>query len=217
MRTSERFSLFLPQGHFRLFVFIVLICGTCDIASAQSGRRSTPAPTAPTSIPAAADIKTPVPKPATQVASLIVSGEIAHDNVYFSSNYLDLAIKECVNSIKLSGVHDVTKGGKMKFNEAKERARAETDKYLLWISFVTRTDSLGGMYIDFTEYALLTPKTAVRLTSGRVRPGEDNVLSRGGILTIPTGRSTRASLLLSMKGAARDVAAVLVHGGWLAR
>jgi len=156
------------------------------------------------------------PKPSKQAASLIVGGEIVHENVYFSSNYLDAAIKECMTWLKLSGVSDVEKGGKMKFNEARERARNETDKYILWFSFVTRTDSFGGMYIDYTEYAVLSPKSTVRLTYGRLKPGEENVLSKGGILTIPNGRNSRASLLLSMKSAARDVVAVLVNGGWLA-
>ena len=147
---------------------------------------------------------------------MIVSGEIVHDNVYFSSNVLDLTIKECMNALKGSGVPDVTNGGKMKFNEAKDRAKSEAEKYVVWISFVTHTNGLGSMVVDYADYAVLTPKTSFRITSGRVTPGETSVVGRGGVLHIPAGRTNRSSLLLSMRSVAREVAGVLVHGGWLA-
>jgi hypothetical protein len=204
-------------NHFQLSVWLAFVLFASLTVPAQSGRRAERSP-ASTTHPTPVATATP-PPPAERgenASALTVGGELIHAATYYRSNDLDLALKECVFWLKQSGVQRAEKAGKMDFNEAKQRARAESDTHLLWISFVAKTDGLGRMYIDYADYAVLIPKTAVRLTYGRLQPGQANVVGTGGaVLTIPSARTSRATMLSSMKGIAREIAGTLAHGGWL--
>jgi hypothetical protein len=83
--------------------------------------------------------------------------------LYSSSNYLDLALKECVTSFKDSMRYsgsgfNVAKGGKTKYEEAVERAKNETDTHLLWLELVMKDDGYGNALIDHIAYVVIEPK-----------------------------------------------------------
>ena len=100
----------------------------------------------------------------------------------------------------------------MTYPEAKEQAKKETDKFILWFGFAAKDDGYGNMYIDFIQYAVIKPKTAKVLTRGQVKPGQ--IQYPGGVTQIPTVRR-RMSSLSEMKDGARQIAAILLRGGWL--
>lgn len=70
------------------------------------------------------------------------------------------------------------------------------------------------MYIDSVQYAVIKPKTAKVLTRGQIEPGQNQIGNPGGVLQIPTNRR-RTSALSEMKNGARQIASILLHGGWL--
>ena len=225
----------LTKGNNYFFSLCALACVLLisQTATAQSGRRTTvtPAPTPPTPVIQSVvkgktepdDEPAPSNKPddVAAVTSIIVGGEVVHDYAYYKSNDLDRALKECVNRLRDSRrVPEVTKGGKISFNEAKERAKKETDAYILWISFVAKDDGYGNMLIDFADYALLMPKSSRRLTYGRVKPDKRSVVSTGGVLGLPTPRTNRGSPTAAyhqMREIAWQIPDILLHGGWFGR
>jgi hypothetical protein len=206
------------KGHtYLLIVYALAILCFSQTALAQSGRRpdkSVPSPPPP--VTAGPAITPQTDKPPVQISSVLVVGYIVHNYSYFQSDYLEAAIKEFMDRIKLRPrpVVQITKGGNMTFNEAKERAKKETDTYVLWIEFAVKDDDYGNMFLDYVVYAVLTPKTASRLTSDRFNPDHTFVLNRGGVMRLPSTRS-RASGLSQMREGAREVAERLIHGGWL--
>jgi hypothetical protein len=200
--------------HFHFFICLTFAFCASETVYAQSGRRV--ATTVPETTPPAGAQTSNIPNPAAPAAAVIVGGELVQPYAFFRSNMLDLALKECVNSLRESGVRNTTKGGTMKFNEAKARAGKETDAYVLWISFVGKDDGYGNMLIERADYALLSPKTSRRVTFGEVRPGAANVIATGGrVLTIPSARTRQSTTHRTLEALAREIAATLVHGGWL--
>lgn len=208
----------------------VLLFQTC-VANAQSGRRKnvTTPTTAPTPVlnsaetekPPVTEDETPSLQPSdVSISTLLVAGEIVHDNLYYKGNDLDNALKDCVRNFR-DGYRPVnaTKIGKLNFNDAKERAKKETDAYLLWISFVSKTDGYGNMRLDYAEYAILIPGTGKRLTNGRIKPNETSVVATGGILGLPQNRtrSSPISFNREMRDVVRQIPEILIHGGWLGR
>lgn len=199
-----------------IFCAVAALCFS-QTAAAQSGRRSSKilaVPKPPVAAAPAADAQTA--EPSVSVSSIIVAGEIQHDYAFFRSTYLDSTLKECIDSLKARppASLELSKGGSMTFNEAKERAKKETTAFVLWMGFVAKDDGIGNMSIDYIEYALLKPQTAKPLTSGRVDPGQSFVVGQGGVLRLPS-RPKRPSALSQMKAGAREIAGNLLHGGWL--
>jgi hypothetical protein len=195
---------------------------------AQSGRLvsvPTPSPTpnviTTTKETAATDDETSLIKPSdVSISTLLVAGEIIHDNLYYKSNDLDNALKECARYLRESHKPvNATKIGKLNYTDAKERAKTETDAYVLWISFVSKTDGYGNMRIDYADYGILMPKTGKRLMNGRIKAGERSVVATGGILGLPQNRtrSSAAALRLEMREIVRQIPEILIHGGWLGR
>lgn len=199
----------------RSVFYLCLLAALATTSFAQSGRK-----TAKNSPPAT--VSEPTSKPAVvsqsaasaaKVTSIIVGGEITHQYTYFRSSDLSSALNECVARLKERLVVNAVSAGKMTAEDAKRRAKSETDSYLLWLSFVSRDDGFGNMSIRYVDYELLLPRTAQRLTFGRSFPGKAGVVGTGGVLGIPTGRG-RSSTLVEMKAAVREIAERLKHGGW---
>lgn len=206
------------RRQYLLLVYLAATLCFSQAALAQSGRRqnkriSSPPP--PIVVVAEPAVNPQSVKPPVRVSSVIVSGEIVHHYAYFRSSYLDTAVKECTNRLRerLRTALDITKGGKMNLNEAKERAKKETDTYVLWLSFVTEDNGSGVMSISYIDYAVLMPQTAKFLTSGRVVPGQQEVVNPGVVVRIPSS-SSRPSALVQMMVGAREVADRLRGGGW---
>lgn len=196
--------------------------------TAQSGRQR---PASPTPTPAASQPKKDVKGSTVEAessktpalsaeASILVVGQIVHGYAYYSSSYLDSALKECVYALSM-GRRSLKpiRGGKMDYTQAKERAKLNTEDRVLWISFVTSDDGMGNTLISYAEYALLGPGRDQVLTRGRIDPAKSGVLSRGGIIGLPSGhpRQTRGSMGPTMKSIAREVSSALLRGGWFDR
>lgn len=204
------------RGRFLFACAVVAFCFAQTIA-AQSGRRSGKSvelPKPPAAVEPATGAQTI--KSSVVVSSIVVVGEEQHDYAYYRSSYLDSALKECVNSLKArpQAALDVAKGGKMSLKEATERAKKETNTFVLWMGFVSVDNGYGDMTIDYIEYALLTPQTAKALTSGRVSPADSVIIGQGGVMRLPS-RPKRPSALSQMKAGVREIAGNLIHGGWL--
>lgn len=146
----------------------------------------------------------------------MVVGEIQHDYAVFRSTYLGGALEECVDELKTHSKPrlNASKGGKLNFTEAQKRARKETDIYVLWIGFVVKDNGLGRATVDFIDYAVLIPQTGKRLTYGRVSPEQTSVVAQGGVLNLPP-RSRRSSVSAALDAGARQIADILIRGGWL--
>ena len=205
------------KRHFYLLFFCtaVIVC-LYQSTTAQSGRRNKKEVSAPEpAVKVETKKETPTEEPSVRITSLKVVGEVQHDNTYYSSNELGSALKEFERWVKISKPSfEISRSGKMEFNEAKEQAEKETEIFVLWIGFVTKNDNYGSMYLEFVEYAVLTPKTGKRLTSGRIEPGQNTLGNPGGVLRSP-GQRKKTFVHIQMREGVRELAAILVRGGWL--
>jgi hypothetical protein len=209
------------------FLFFCVLAIFCfyQTTAAQSGRRikkndassKQNAPVESKSIETEKEIQKDEAK--VRISSLIVVGEVQHNFTYYNSNTIDIALKECVRMLQSSqkSVSQIAKGsGKLSYKEAKELAEKEAVVFVLWLGFSAKDDGYGNMYIESLQYAVLTPKTARIVTRGEIDPGENKIVtSSGGVLQVPTGRKSSATALLQMKQGAREIAAILIRGGWL--
>jgi hypothetical protein len=220
----------LSKHTYFLFFCALLIFCFYQPAAAQSGRRvekkvATPQPTPPVESKSAKTEKETVKETEKEaqtdetpvkISSLIVIGEVQHNFTYYKSNEIDAALKECIRMLQSSKtLSQITKGGgKITYKQAKEQAEEEAETYVLWLGFAAKDDGYGNMYIDFIQYALLTPKTAKVVTRGQIEADPNQVLATGGVLNIPKV-SRRTYSLIQMKDGARQIAAILLRGGWL--
>lgn len=203
---------------FWLFCVLTIFC-FYQTTAAQSGRRPKNNPSSVEQIAPSASKQTDTETKSEEsdaISSLTVVGEVQHNFNYYKSNNLDIALKEFIRFLKFSSksVPQLTKGGKMNYSEAKKQAEKETDVFILWLGFSAKDDGYGNMYIDAVQYAVIKPKTAKVLTRGQVEPGQNRIGNPGGVLQVPTVRR-RTSALSEMKNGARQIASILVRGGWL--
>ena len=208
--------LFCPKvlqikGGLWLFAVVMINLGICQMALAQSGRRPPkppPKPTITAKIPDA-PLKSQTP---VKIESLLIVGEIQNDHLYsFPNNTLDLTLTECLN--QLESYPKVTlkasKGGKMNFKEAQDRAKNEIDVYVLWLGFVMKEDNRSD--VDYVDYAILNPESAKKVTIGRIVPESLDKLK--GVLGTPS--TTLLKKIYPIKYVARGVIYKLVDEGWL--
>ena len=159
----------------------------------------------------------PMNETSYRISSMIVAGEVQHNFTFYKSNEIGAALKECVRVLKSSSksLSEVARGdGKMSYKEAKEQAEKETDTYVLWLGFWAKDDGYGNVYIESVQYAVITPKTGKILTRGEIDPDQTGVVSTGGVLNIPK-INRRTYALMQMKDGARQIAGILLRGGWL--
>lgn len=120
---KEKFTLSYAL-YFSLIFFAVIVFLPHTIP-AQSGRVKP----IPTPMPEQTETKTgsPETKQNERVSALKVTGEIQYETGWSKSNYLSVALKECVNTLKARPQRaiEVAKTDKMKLNDAKELAKKE--------------------------------------------------------------------------------------------
>jgi hypothetical protein len=181
--------------------------------SGQSGRRVAAPATAPSQ---PVTVSTPVPPSdayeRVTISPVTVVGTIVHPYTYLKTSYLDSALKECVNALKMRSV-DATAGGKLKLEAAEELAKRETRNTVLWIGFVVKDDGLGNMIFDEVDYVVLLPRTGKVLTRGSLEPGTlSPAITSGGVLRLPRQGAT-SSISRQMKMAAAEIVQRLRIGG----
>ncbi len=214
---------FLTILHLNTFLIFCLAC-FCFIenAAAQSGRHQKP------KNETVEKVENPVTKTVEnkqvseekktheKISSLIVVGEIQRNTSYYATGELDRALKEVVYYYELHKRTSpkITREGKLKYDEAKERAKKETENYILWLGFVEEDDSYGNVRLSSVQYAILSPKTAEIVTRGQLEPGQSNIGNPGGILQMPKP-SGRQDVKDQLRNAAYGIVNILLHGGWL--
>jgi hypothetical protein len=145
------------------------------------------------------------------ISSVIVVGDLVQSGSSHS-NYVDKAVDACVERLKERQVIEARGSGSRKRAAAIERAKTETDAYVLWleIKLAERVVTDRGApsverYISCVDYYIFMPQTAKILTEGRVYPGQQDIKSNGTILRLPT-RSRSLSLPHELKEIGRQVA-----------
>lgn len=181
------------SGKRRACFFAVCVVGILCFSQAtlaQSGRnrreKISPPPT-PVSIEPQEDssIEPQITKAPVPISSVIIGGDIVHDSKYFRSNYVDIAVKACMERFKEGPMLAVTKGGKMTRKEAVEWAKKETGAYLLWLEIRVLTGGIwGDRTIPYIKYYVFMPQTAEILTEGQVEPNNQNIRINGA--RVPT-------------------------------
>ena len=143
------------------------------------------------------------------MSSIIIGGhQIDPDTKEFWSNQTSIVAKACTDELKERRLGlEIIYSGKMTKVEAVERAKKETDAYVLWFGYRSKLVDLDAV-IDYIDYIVLVPKTASTLTEGRVYPGKQkSSADPGGILRLPSRRSRRDSNSYLLERGGREIAA----------
>ena len=101
---------------------------------------------------------------------------------------------------------EIKNGGKMTKTEAIERAKRETDAYVLWFGY--RTQLIGLEYqMMYMDYVVLKPKSASTLTEGRIdfRTSKQSA-DPGGVLRLPRGQTRSRSQGHILENGGREMA-----------
>ena len=193
---------------------VVALCFS-QIALAQSGRRqksSVPPPPPPVSAEPTPEpeINLAAVKPPAPISSVIVVGDLIQSGSS-RSNYVDQAVDACVERLKEHQVIEARGSGSRKRTAAMERAKNETEAYVLWLEINVddnvRTDQgvYVERYISSVNYYVFMPQTAEILTKGRVYPGSQDINRGGVVLRLPT-RNKRMPLTYELRDIGRQVA-----------
>jgi hypothetical protein len=183
-------------------------------ATAQSGRKQAEPPKpVPVATPPAPTVEAETVS--EKIKSLLVTGVVSSRSGYFKSNDLDLVIKEIIFWMKYEPrpFLAITKGGKMKFEDAKSAAKTETDRHILWVDVSVVDGGYGSLVVDYVDYGILIPQTGRTLLTGRHYIGDERILAQGGVIRIPTVQK-RTPLTLQMKQVARELAFKLKATAW---
>ncbi len=197
--------------------FLLIFCAfavLCFYQSgiAQSGRRPKPTPIpipqtiAEKSTPNSKEIRPPV-----KIESLLIVGEVHDDYWYSTSDPLGLTLKQSVKQLESHPKLTVkaSNGGKMNFKEAQDRAKSETEIYVLWLGFVMKKGDSAS--VDYVEYAILKPESAKKVTTGRINP--ESLSKLKGVLGIPSTKLLKE--VYPLKYVARGLIYKLIDEGWL--
>lgn len=200
-----------------LFLCAIMIFCLSQTSNAQSGRKKNTGIT-PTEPPVTETGKSEPQKtePKVHIKSLKIVAKLEHNSLYFHSNDLKDAMKQLERDLsrryRFSSL-EVTRGEKMDFEEAQELAKRETETFFLWLGFVTQNDSSLVMYLDYTQYAILSPQTAEFVTKGTIEPRPTEIGYPGGVLQLPTTRRL-PRLSTGMKESVRLISGILQKEGW---
>ncbi len=209
-----------PPSSSKRHTYLVLVCAVVTLCFsqavlAQSGRRPKGNPSAavpPATVEAKAEAETnpSTVKPPVPISSVIVVGDLVQSGSSYS-NYVDEAVDACVEELKKLQAIEAKGSGSRKRTAAMERAKKETDAYVLWLEIKledrVRTDR--GVYVEdyitCVNYYVFMPQTAKILTEGRVYPGKQDLSAGGAVLRLPT-RTRRTDVTDELREIGRQVA-----------
>lgn len=186
---------------------VALLC-LSQAALAQSGRRQKPAPSPPT--PPTAD--TPAkgeseakPRAAATVplTPVVVGGDrFGTSNMSIGPNYIDEAVESCAMDLDKAGGLEARSGGGMTRKEAVDRAKKETEGYVVWLEMRSDGNRVEDIWVSYTVFR---PQTAKILTSGNVYLTGRRV-GRGPVGVGVPSVGGRMPLQYLMREAGREVA-----------
>ncbi len=196
----------LSRGYLLTVCAVALLC-LSQAALAQSGRRqktvaspSSPPPT-DTGSKGEGEAKPRAEKPAP-LATVIVGGDRFSNSYSIGPTYIDEAVASCTENLNRSGGLEAIGGGDMTRKDAVDRAKKETESYVLWLEMRVE----GNRTDDITvSYTLFRPQTAKIMASGNVYLASRRV-GRGPVGVGVPGVGGRMPLQYLMKEAGREVA-----------
>lgn len=173
----------------------------------QSGRRTKKSVSAPPPVTTEQG-EPPIVTP-SRMSSIIIGGhQIDPGTKEIWSNETSIVADACTDRLKeRPGLGlEIVYGGKMTKVQAIERAKKETDTYVLWFGYRSKLVGLD-MIIDYLDYIVLVPQTAGILTEGRVYPSQQKASADpGGILRLPSRRSQRTPNSRLLERGGREIA-----------
>lgn len=180
--------LSLKRPHVFLLVCVLTSLLLPNGAAAQSGRR-TVKKVSP--VPAEATPGAQPNKSEARITSVIICG---HDIGKEVKEDYSTSVSTLVKSFT-AGMNErpvllgVVNGGKMKREEAVERAKREQGAYVLWFGYSLKMVGWYYTSVEYIDYTVYKPQTAEVLVEGRVYPDEQKThADPGGIMRLPTSR-----------------------------
>lgn len=202
-----RIRVFSPSAFAALLVILLFV----GWVSAQSRRRAPatepPLPPVP-SAPADPEPTTTSSNKTTAPAIPLIVGVNSFTASFDSlpSSFNDYLYGACVNRLRDSGAVAVTASGDMTRKEAIDRAKAQTETYVVWME--AEVDSLGQSRSNrgdsfFVNYVIFSPQTAKVKASGRVYADTVRAATTGPVgISLPTiGRRLPIQYRLQLIGA----------------
>jgi hypothetical protein len=193
------------RGRLLTVCAVALLCFS-QAALAQSGRRqkTIASPSPPADSPAAKDegeAKPRAERPAP-LATVIVGGDTFSNSMTIGPTYMGEAVDSCIENLNRAGGLEARGGGAMSRKEAVDRAKKETESYVLWLEVRGEGRRSDELYVSYT---LFSPQTAKIMTSGNVYLTARR-MGRGPVGVGVPGVGGRLPLQYLMKEAGRDVA-----------
>lgn len=187
----------------RCLASVIVMVFICVHVSGQSGRRKTIPPPAP---PTNSTIDKGETKPPVVITSLVAAAEIVHDADYLKSNFVDITLDSCFEALKdMRVAMPLAKAGTLSRKLAMERAKRETDAYVLWVEIRMKTVGVWGeQTIPYMDYVIFAPQTAEVVTKGRVEPNNRDVVIGGA--KVPTVNKKPQSETGQLRTGARKIA-----------
>ncbi len=171
----------LSEKYLCSMVCVAALLCLSQASLAQSGRRKTPSPTPS---PAQSVVRTgtsePTPaRPIVRPSSIIISGKTHSDTGGYHSQDVRDASDEIKYLFELFRLPcKPVKGGTMTAQEAHDRAKKETDAYVLWLGINVRLDEsslesvMRGVVLDHVDYVLFRSGTGEIEYRGTVDPNK---------------------------------------------
>ena len=141
-------------------------------------------------------------------ASIIITGSTTSDSGGYHSSDVSTASEEIIYMLKLFRLPSTPiKGGKMTKQEAIERAKRETDAYVLWLQIAVKTDinAIEGVMLDRVYFTLFLPKTGKVLQQGEVDPYNIVQTNEHGTRTPRMTRTRSRTMDPYLRASAREV------------
>ena len=200
----------------QIFFLVVTALLAMGIAQAQSGRRSSPAPTTTTPTPGAPETKTAEKKPTTENRIQLLVG-LSRADAFTSTPYYvyDTVLEDCIRRLSEAEIVFANSGGNnMNRSEAVKAARQETTRWVVSLEIKSFYAESGQkikpeqdeLYID---YHVIEPVTGKTKHSGRT---QKHIYQNGrGGKSIPPQRGPAYSEY-SIKQAAIEAADKILAG-----
>jgi hypothetical protein len=210
----ERLSLSLAEerhGYFLLVSILSILC-LSQIALAQSGRKQSKniSPSPPVvEDKTAGEAKPPAVKPAP-VASLIIGGDTLSTSIDLPLGSLDLVLNSCIEKLgKASSVVANSGGTYMSRKDAIDKAKKETEAYVVWLELKVESYSSdsSGIILDYTVFS---PQTAKIKTNGHVYLDRAQITNGRVGVGLPSSTARRLSIDYMMKEGGKTVADRLI-------
>ncbi|HKQ52629.1 MAG TPA: hypothetical protein VJT74_09690 [Pyrinomonadaceae bacterium] len=197
----------LSRGYLLTACVVALLC-LSQSAQAQSGRRqktvlspSPPADTTTVTKDKEGEAKPRADKPAP-LATVIVGGDRFSNSYSVGPTYIDEAVESCTENLNRAGGLEARGGGDMTRKDAVDRAKKETEAYVLWLEMRVE----GNRTDDITvTYTLFRPQTAKIMAYGNVYLATRRV-GKGPVGVGVPGIGGRMPLQYLMREAGREVA-----------